>query len=106
MHIRKFLSGIFEKVEFTLRFLGVDSRPYARIRDGYIALKERAQPFSKIPLIFCVWSAGRERSYGMEKPIDFWLRKGKAGGEPKPTETNAGKADVRRYIFFCIHANL
>jgi hypothetical protein len=33
----------------------------------------------------------------MEKPIDFWLRKGKAGGEPKPTETNAGKADVRRY---------
>jgi hypothetical protein len=23
----------------------------------------------------------------MEKPIDFWLRKGKAGGEPKPTES-------------------
>ena len=22
----------------------------------------------------------------VEKPIDFWLRKGKAGGEPKPTE--------------------
>jgi len=32
--------------------LGIDSRPYARIRDGYIALKERAQPFSKILLIF------------------------------------------------------
>ncbi len=24
--------------------------------------------------------------HGMEKPIDFWLRKGKAGGEPEPTE--------------------
>ena len=23
----------------------------------------------------------------MEKPIDFWLRKGKAVGETKPTET-------------------
>ncbi len=23
----------------------------------------------------------------MEKPIDFWFRTGKAGGEPKPTET-------------------
>ncbi len=23
----------------------------------------------------------------MEKPIDFWLRKGQAGGEPKPTES-------------------
>ena len=22
----------------------------------------------------------------MEKPIDFWFRTGKAGGEPKPTE--------------------
>ena len=22
----------------------------------------------------------------VEKPIDFWLRKGKAGGEPEPTE--------------------
>ena len=29
----------------------------------------------------------RERKFGMEKPIDFWLRTGKAGGEPKPTET-------------------
>ena len=25
----------------------------------------------------------------MEKPIDFWLRKGKAVGETKPTETIA-----------------
>ena len=27
------------------------------------------------------------REQYVEKPIDFWLRKGKAGGEPKPTET-------------------
>ena len=25
----------------------------------------------------------------VEKPIDFWLRKGKAGGEPKPTENES-----------------
>ncbi len=51
MHIRKFLSGIFEKVENSLLLLGIDSRHYACIRDGYLALNERAQPFSKIPLI-------------------------------------------------------
>ena len=28
--------------------MGIDSRHYARIRDGYIALKERAQPVLKI----------------------------------------------------------
>ena len=47
----KFLSGIFEKVENSLLLLGIDSRHYACIRGGYIALKERALPFSKIPLI-------------------------------------------------------
>ncbi len=47
----KFLSGNFEKVENSLLLLGIDSRPYACIRGGYIALKERALPFSKIPLI-------------------------------------------------------
>ena len=26
--------------------------------------------------------------HGMEKPIDFWLRKGKAVGETKPTENS------------------
>ena len=51
MHIRKFLSGIFEKSRSSLLLLGIDSRHYACIRGGYIALKERAQPFSKIPLI-------------------------------------------------------
>ena len=51
LHIRKFLSGIFEKSRSSLLLLGIDSRPYACIRGGYIALKERAQPFSKIPLI-------------------------------------------------------
>ena len=51
LHIRKFLSGIFEKVENSLLLLGIDSRHYACIRDGYITLKERAQPFSKISLI-------------------------------------------------------
>ena len=47
----KFLSGIFEKSRNSLLLLGIDSRHYACIRGGYIALKERAQPFSKIPLI-------------------------------------------------------
>ena len=28
------------------------------------------------------------RGESMEKPIDFWLRKGKASGEDKPTETS------------------
>ena len=30
----------------------------------------------------------------MEKPIDFWLRKGKAVGETKPTERPEGRAEV------------
>ena len=51
LHICKFLSGIFEKSRSSLLLLGIDSRPYACIKGGYIALKERAQPFSKIPLI-------------------------------------------------------
>ena len=51
LHICKFLSGIFEKSRNSLLLLGIDSRPYACIRGGYIALKERAQPFSKIPLM-------------------------------------------------------
>jgi len=51
LHIRKFLSEIFEKSRSSLLLLGIDSRHYACIRGGYIALKERAQPFSKIPLI-------------------------------------------------------
>ena len=29
----------------------------------------------------------------MEKPIDFWLRKGKAVGETKPTERPEGRAE-------------
>jgi len=62
---------------------------YAQRKGGIALFKNSALP--------CVCTAGCERSYGMEKPIDFWLRKGKAGGEPKPTETNAGKAYVRRY---------
>ena len=44
----------------------------------------------------------------MEKPIDFWLRKGKAVGETKPTENTANVASgelrkqggVRRYNNF------
>ena len=51
LHICKFLSRIFEKSRNSLLLLGIDSRHYACIRGGYIALKERAQPFSKIPLI-------------------------------------------------------
>ena len=50
LHMCKFLSGNFEKVENSLLLLGIDSRHYACIRDGYLALKERAQPFSKIQL--------------------------------------------------------
>jgi hypothetical protein len=45
------LSGIFEKSRSSLLLLGIDSRHYACIRGGYLAVKERAQPFSKIPLI-------------------------------------------------------
>lgn len=35
--------------------------------------------------------------HNMEKPIDFWLLKGKAVEETKPTETNAlaRRKDVR-----------
>ena len=40
-----------KKVENSLLLLGIDSRHYACIRDGYVALKERVLPFSKIPLI-------------------------------------------------------
>ena len=46
----------------------------------------------------------------MEKPIDFWLRKGKAVGETKPTERGERKFEVgllamsvsstlRKYLF-------
>ncbi len=30
----------------------------------------------------------------MEKPIDFWHRKGKAVGETKPTERQEGRTEV------------
>ena len=33
----------------------------------------------------------------MEKPIDFWLRKGKAVGETKPTEIPEGRAEVTTF---------
>ena len=78
MHIRKFLSGIFEKVENSLLLLRIDSRHYACIRDGYLALKERALPFSKIPLIL---------AYGLqvENCLDLAVRTEGAAGSVAPT---------------------
>jgi hypothetical protein len=63
LHIRKFLSGNLEKVEFTLRFLGIDSRHYARIRDGYVTLKKEGAALFKNSAHFCVWSAGRDCTF-------------------------------------------
>ncbi len=82
MHIRKFLSGFFEKSRSSLLLLGIYCRHYACIRGGYIALKERAQPFSKIPLILAyglqdatVLSKGSpfmagEELRSIERPVD------------------------------------
>ena len=37
----------------------------------------------------------------VEKPIDFWLRKGQAGGEPKPTEKKVTSSIKQSGIDFC-----
>ena len=94
----KFLSGIFEKVENSLLLLGIDSRHYACIRGGYIALKERAQPFSKIPLILAY---GRQDATVLSKGSPFWRVKSSARSSVLWTVVEY----CRRYCFFLTYAN-
>ena len=49
--------------------------------------EENANLFVILFIKDLLFAQGCGRKFGMEKPIDFWLRTGKAGGEPKPTET-------------------
>ena len=78
LHICKFLSEIFEKSRNSLLLLGIDSRHYACIRGGYIALKERVQPFSKIPLTLAYVPQ-------VENCLDLAVRTEGAAGSVAPT---------------------
>ena len=67
-------------------FLGIDSRWYACISAGYIVLKSRAQPFSKIPHYACVWAArcGNNRALAAKKVATEGPFRGEAEGTTLP----------------------